>query len=277
MYTTLHAFTQRPAPFSQSTVSDLWTRPHIARQMLAYHLNQDTELASRPIEHIEEIVEWLDHTVELQDKRLCDLGCGPGLYAQRFADRGAHVTGVDFSSYTLDYAAQEAARSGRDIRYIHADYLRDPLPGDFELTTLIYNDYCALSPEQRVLLLSRIYTMLVPGGRLILDVFGMGSFSALQEQTNIEQSMMGGFWAESDYIGLQRKLLYPEEAVSLDHFLIIEPAAHWQIFNWLQHFTADHIFRELTEAGFTIDSLTGSLAGDPFVTNGPTLGVIAHR
>ncbi len=277
MYTTLHAFTQRPAPFSQSTASDLWTRPHIARQMLAYHLNQDTELASRPIAQIESIVDWLDSAVGLKEKRLCDLGCGPGLYAERFADRGARVTGVDFSSHSLDYAKKQAANTGRDIRYVHADYLRDPLPADFDLVTLIYHDYCALSPEQRAQLLTRIHAMLVPGGSFVLDVSGTGSISAMREQTTVEQDLMGGFWSESDYIGMHRTLLYPDDAVSLDHFLIIEPAETWQIYNWLQHFTPERLTHELEEAGFTVDILTGSLEGDPVLEDGAALAVIAHR
>ena len=36
MYSTLCDFTDRPAPFSRYTAQELWTRPHPARQMLAF-------------------------------------------------------------------------------------------------------------------------------------------------------------------------------------------------------------------------------------------------
>ena len=52
MYELLLDISQRPAPFSRYTAMELWTRPHLARQMLQYHLNQETELASRPFETI---------------------------------------------------------------------------------------------------------------------------------------------------------------------------------------------------------------------------------
>jgi len=55
------------------TIKDLWTRPHIARQMLAYHLDQDNHLASRPIAVIKEIIDWLDGEPHLSGK-LADPG-----------------------------------------------------------------------------------------------------------------------------------------------------------------------------------------------------------
>ena len=73
-------------------MKELWTRPHLAEQMLGYHLNQETDLASRRFESIDRVVEWIDAQLNLPNKSVCDLGCGPGLYAQRF-ERCAIGTG----------------------------------------------------------------------------------------------------------------------------------------------------------------------------------------
>ena len=53
MYDVLSDFAVRPEPFSRYTAKELWTRPHLARQMLNYHLSQETDLASRRIDTIE--------------------------------------------------------------------------------------------------------------------------------------------------------------------------------------------------------------------------------
>ncbi|MCB2205828.1 class I SAM-dependent methyltransferase [bacterium] len=277
MYTTLYQFTQRPVPFSRSTARELWTRPHIARQMLTYHLNPETELASRSAGIIDGIVTSLDDRFSLNGKRVCDLGCGPGLYTSRFAALGAEVTGVDFSRNSLEYAEKEAGRNGQEITYIHADYVEDALPGDFDLVTFIYYDYGVLSPEHRRHLLTKIHSMLRPGGYLALDALGMGSFSAKRETTAIEHRLMNGFWSEKDYIGLQRTLLYSDDAVSLDHYVIIEPGEHWEIYNWLQHFTPDHLADELEQAGFSIEAVNASLAGDALTDTSETIAVIARK
>jgi SAM-dependent methyltransferase len=276
MYDLLHDFSVRPMPFSRYTTKTLWTRPHLAEQMLFYHLNQETDLASRRFETIDRVVEWLDGQLELTNKSLCDLGCGPGLYTQRIASRGALVTGVDFSTYTLDYAKQESEKNGQDIRYLNADYLCDELPQGFDVVTLIYCDLCVLSPRQRSLLLKRMHHMLNPGGKIVIDVAGLGSFAQKRDETSLENRLMGGFWAAGEYVGIQRSYLYPAEHLALDRYLIVEPSESWQIFNWFQHFTPESLEAELKASGFKVDTMMDSLSGEPLKSKGEFIGVIAR-
>jgi SAM-dependent methyltransferase len=272
MYDLLNNISKRPEPFSRSTVKELWTRAHLARQMLGYHLSQETDLASRKCESIDRVVEWIDSQLDLSDKSLCDLGCGPGLYAQRFESRGAKVTGVDFSAVSLDYAKTQGPNS---IRYIEADYLLDDLPSGFDIVTLIYTDLCALSPEQRKVLLGRMRGMLNPSGQIVLDVAGIGSFDQKDETTLIQDKLMSGFWAAGDYVGIQRSFVYPEECLSLDRYVIVEPSETWQIYNWFQYFTPDSIEVELQGAGFEIDQLVGDLTGVPLQPKSDFIGIVA--
>lgn len=242
--------------------------------MLEYHLNQETDLASRPFDVIDRVVGWIDDQVGLAGKRVCDLGCGPGLYAQRFNECGAEVTGVDFSAHSLEYARAQAKQK---IRYLEADYLSDNLPDGFDLISLIYCDLCVLSPAQRKILLRRMWQMLDSGGQLVLDVAGMGSFDKKQEMTVLENNLMGGFWAATDYVGVQQSFVYPQQLLSLDRYLIVEPGESWQIFNWFQHFTPKSIEAELMAAGFEIDLMVGDLSGKPLDSNGEYIGVIARK
>ncbi len=272
MYDLLYDISIRPEPFSRYTVKELWTRPHLARQMLSYHLSQETDLASRKVESIDCVVEWIDAQLDLSEKSMCDLGCGPGLYTQRFESRGAIVTGVDFSARSLDHAKTQGAKT---IRYIEADYLIDNLPSGFDIVTLIYTDLCPLSPEQRKILLGRMHGMLNPGGQIVLDVAGIGSFAQKEEVTIIQDRMMGGFWAADDYVGIQRTFVYPEEYLTLDRYVIVEPEEAWQIYNWLQYFTPERIEAELQNAGFVIDQMIGDLSGVPLEPKSDFIGIVA--
>jgi SAM-dependent methyltransferase len=38
----------------------LWTEPHLSQQMLQCHLDQDSELASRPLSAIDAFIDWID-------------------------------------------------------------------------------------------------------------------------------------------------------------------------------------------------------------------------
>lgn len=273
MYDFIHDLALRPAPFSRYTAKNLWTKPHLSRQMLEYHLNQDTDLASRRIKVIDLVVRWIDDQLNLSGKRLCDLGCGPGLYTERFAKLGARVTGVDFSNYALEYARSQ---SNGDIRYLHADYLSDSLPSGFDVITLIYTDLCVLSPEQRSILLSRMRSMLNPGGRIVLDVAGMGLFKTRQEITLIEDRLMDGFWAEGDYVGIQKSFIYEDYYLALDRYIIVEPENTWQIYNWFQHYSPSMIEEELRESGFAVVEMAGDLTGKSLSKDGDLFGIIAR-
>jgi len=272
MYELLFDFSKRPSPFSRYTAKDLWTRPHLARQMLTYHLSQETDLASRRFESIDQVVEWIDAQLDLSQKNVCDLGCGPGLYTERFASIGAQVTGVDFSRHSLDYAENQGSQT---VRYLEADYLSDDLPTGFDVVTLIYTDFCALSPAQREGLLGRMREMLNPGGHIVLDVAGTGSFATKEETTVIEYKLMGGFWSPGDYVGIQRTFVYPTEMLSLDRYLIVEPSETWQVYNWTQHFTLEGIEAELRNAGFHIDEMAGDLSGTPLEPESDLIGIVA--
>jgi SAM-dependent methyltransferase len=273
MYDFIHDIASRPEPFSCYTAKELWTCPHISQQMLSYHLNQETDLASRKFKTIDRVVKWIDSQLNLEGLALCDLGCGPGLYTERFAEVGANVTGVDFSRSSLDYARSHSKQA---IRYIQSDYLADALPGGFDVITLIYTDLCVLSPHQRQKLLTRMRAMLNPGGHIVIDVAGLPLLKNKQEITLIEDNFMGGFWSAGAYVGIQKSFVYPELNLSLDRYAIVEPHETWQIYNWFTHFTPESIRAELNEAGFTVTQMTGDLTGEGLSGDSDLIGIIAR-
>jgi SAM-dependent methyltransferase len=274
MYKLLKELSQRPEPFSVSTVKDLWTRPHLAKEMLKYHLSQETDHSSRKIEQIERIVHWIDEQLGLDGKKVIDLGCGPGLYSRRMAKHGAEVTGVDFSANSLEYAR---GRSMENVQYVQADYLEDDLPAGFDIAVLIYCDYCALAPASRQKLLGRIHDLLLPGGQLVIDLNGPGAFDAVADHMVIEERLMNGFFAAGDYIGIHKTDVYEEDWLSLDRFFIVEPQETWQIFNWVQYYTPEDAAAEFAESRFMVNAMTGGLDGEPLADDSKLLGAILEK
>jgi SAM-dependent methyltransferase len=272
MYDFVHDISLRPEPFSRYTAKQLWTKPHLSKQMLSFHLNQQTDLASRRLSEIDLVVNWIDSQVGLSGNRLCDLGCGPGLYAERFAAFGATVTGIDFSENSIGYARKQTTQN---IAYHQADYLCDELPNGFDIITLIYTDLCVLSPQQRSLLLGKMKNMLNPGGRLIIDVAGLGLLKSKHETTLIEKNLMAGFWSDKEYVGIQKSYIYADQDLLLDRYVIIERHETWQIYIWFQHYTAEKVESELAANGFSIITMAGNLKGAPLKADGDLIGVIA--
>lgn len=250
IYAELAEFAERPALFSRYTTDQLWTDPHIGRQMLAFHLDESHDLASRRGVAIDGFVDWIDRRLTLAGRRVLDIGCGPGLYSQRMARRGAQVTGLDFSAISISHARASAAAAGLAITYNEGDYLKDALPGPADLVTLIYGDYCAIAPERRRRLLDAVRATLAPGGVFVFDLFSPGQRAAIAEGLSFGRRFMGGFWAEGDYFGFRAGFHYPDQEASLERFRIATPGRQFEIFNWMQYFSPASIRDELRVAGW---------------------------
>lgn len=277
MYPELLEQYTRPAPFSRYTAATLWTDDHISSRMLAHHLETDTDLASRRPQAIDGIVDWIDRAVDLSGKAVCDIGCGPGLYATRMAERGATVTGIDFSQRSIAFARDAAVRAGLPIDYRHQDYLTGDLPPHQDLVCLIYGDLCALSPDQRYTLYGKVAQALKPGGTFICDVFSLAQYAEREESAACSRRLMGGFWAAGDYFGFHNTFLYEELKLVLDRYLIVEPERTREVFNWLQYFDPRELSEELTQAGLTAETVVDALTGGPWEDASRMFAVVARR
>lgn len=253
MYLELAEFVRRPRPFSSYTTDRLWTDPHVARSMLAFHLDESNDIASRSGATVDGFVGWLDARLGLSGKRVLDLGCGPGLYTTRMARREALVTGFDFSAVSLNHARTAAAAAGQAIDYVQGDYHRDPLPGPADIVTLIYGDYNAMSPDRRRKLLGKVRDTLAPGGVFVFDVFSRGQFDQFSAGLEFGHRFMNGFWAEGDYFGFKVSHRFEEQAISLDRYRICRPDQEYEIFNWIQYFDPADLAAELADCGLAFD------------------------
>jgi SAM-dependent methyltransferase len=277
MYQELAGLLERPQPFSVYTAADLWTDEYVSARMLEHHLDPATDLASRRPGTIDRIIGWIESRLGFSGKTVCDLGCGPGLHAERMAMHGARVTGVDFSARSLAHARESAAEKRLAITYVEGDYLKCELPAQQAVVTLIYGDYCVLSPPQRHALLDRIRATLKPGGHFVFDVFSRPQFGELEEGFRCERRLMNGFWAQGDYFGFKVTHLYRDLHLALDRYLIVEPSRRRDIYNWTQYFMPDEVQAELVEAGFRVNEIFDLSTGGHWIERAAPFGVLARR
>lgn len=251
MYDALTDFLSRPTPFSAITTAALWTDPHIAGEMLRFHLDGSSDLASRRTESIDALTGWIDRRFQLDGKAVTDLGCGPGLYAERYSRRGAKVTGLDFSASSLAHARKAAEMAALAIDYRQANYIEADYPPAQDIITLIYGDFCAMAPDSRRRVLDKARQALNPDGVLVFDVFSTGMLADIREETTFGRRLMGGFWAAGDYVGFKSTFVYPDESIGLDRYLIVTPDRRFEIFNWMQYYTPASITAEVLAAGYS--------------------------
>lgn len=278
MFEQLRQISQRPEVFGQYTAEALWTDPHTAQQMLKLHLDENVPLASRTGAFIDRSVDWLRSRFSIgAGTAVADFGCGPGLYASRFARLGAQVTGIDFSAGSIDYARQEAARQGLSIDYRRQNYLDFASGQQYDLIVMIFCDFCALAPQQRRRLLGIFRRHLKEGGALFLDVCSLAAYRQRQAGASYAFDQMDGFWSAEDYYGFLNTFKYEREKVVLDKYTIVEAARTRTIYNWLQYYSLETLRREFAQSGFAIGEVYGDAAGAPYGEGAPEIAVVAGK
>lgn len=266
----------RPKEYTPST-SPFWNDEHISKGMLNAHLNPDWDAATRPHSFVDKSVEWI-HSLypSSQHKKLLDLGCGPGLYAERFHLKGYHVTGVDLSTRSIQYAKDQAINNNHDIYYRNTSYTEMDFNESYDVVTLIYCDYPVLPKKNRIKLLQNIHNSLKPGGAFIFDVFTPEFYDGDKEKTYWYVEENGGFWNPQSHICLARHLIY-ENQVRLDETIVITENAYQVYRIWDKAFTKETIKEELEEAGFTDVDIYGDVAGTLYQENSKTMCLVAKR
>lgn len=278
MFTELKQINARLSPFQSSTADELWTHEHTAQQMLEYHLNESIDLSSRNKHFMDRSVAWiLSHFRVDKNTEIADFGCGPGLYTTRLAERGAIVTGIDFSENSLAYARQVATEKGLKVNYVLKNYLDFETTNRFDLITMIFCDFCALSPAQRKTMLLKFSSLLKPGGSVLLDVYSLNEFNQREESATYELNQLNGFWSPEEYYCFVNTFKYEKEKVVLDKYTIIEESRQRVVYNWLQYYSPDTLTKEFEENGFRIEAFYSDVAGTVFTPDSREIAVVAKK
>ena len=278
MFKELEKINSRPAPFQFYTADALWTDNYTSKKMLESHLNEDFEVSIQNEEFVNHSVDWIvNHFGLNQNRRVADFGCGMGTYATRLAEKGADVTGIDFSERFIRYAKEVAKQKGLAINYVQQNYLEFETEEWFDLITLLLCDFCALSPSQRKTMLEKFYKFLKPGGSLLIDVYSLNAFDQREETETYEHSRLDGFWSPENYYCFQNIFKYDEEKVILDKYTIIEEKRTRVVYNWLQYYSEDSLRNEFEENGFKVEEFFSDVTGTAISPESLEIVIVAKK
>lgn len=278
LFSELKAVSKKPDLFSKYTTPELWNDPWISEQLLKLHLTTDVDMASRNHDFINKSAQWIIDRFDIKkDKKVCDFGCGPGLYMQLFARAGASVTGIDLSGNSLRYAKLQAEKEGLDVTCINENYIDYCSSETFDVAVMIFCDFCVLNPRQKLKFLSNLYDSLVPGGYFFFDVFSHQFFHEAKEENIWTPYPEGGFWSPDEYIELYSLHKYEEEKALVHRYTILERERRRESLNWLQCYDRSSI-RELVESnGFVLKEVYSDVSGCSFKEITPEMALLLQK
>ena len=268
----LLALDQTPAPYE--TGDEFWNDPYISGQLLPFHLNPDTDLASYKTETMNAICAWLPKAMGLKTgAAIVDLGCGPGLYCAKLSAAGFKMTGVDRSESSLAYAKAHTPGAS----FLRQSYLEPFGENNFDAAMMISQDYGVLSPDDRRTLLQNIHAALKPGGRFAFDV---PSLKAYEERTKNGKpnwyAAQAGFYRPHDHLVLEKPVAYPDIPAICDRISVLDAEIKTYRF-WQTFYTPETIGKELKANGFRLVEAMSDLTGTPHTGDSLTIGVVAKK
>ncbi len=271
--------TSPPEPWAEGDKIP-WHDPDFSRRMLREHLSQAHDAASRRTTIIEEHVEWIQRVVlHNRASRVLDLGCGPGLYSSRLAQRGHTCVGIDFSPASIEYA-REVARSRQlacdyrlnDLR--HADY-----GTGYDLAMFIYGELNPFRPAEARQILRKAHAALSDGGRLLLEV---STFEAVRRQGlqhSTWQTLQQGLFSDRPHVVLFESFWNEAQAVAIERYYSIDAETNEVTpYSISTQAYTDEQYRYLLQAAGFVDSTSyPSLIGQPDERQPDFIAMVASK
>lgn len=196
-----------------------WNDPEFSRRMLAYHLDQSTDAASRKFETIDKHVAWI-HEKILKEKpsKILDLCCGPGLYTIRLTKLGHECTGIDYSPASIDHAKSFDRRS----KYKLDDIRKADIGVGFDLVMMIYGEFNVFKPDDAKRILKRAQRSLNAGGKLLMEVHTFEAIRKVGEQAQSWQANLEGLFSDKPHLLLEESFWDKDSRSSTRRYFVVE-------------------------------------------------------
>lgn len=269
---------QKNIPKFTQSKDTIWTDPYISKQLLKAHLDEEHPGATRPLDVVKGSIAWLQRSFPKEEfPKVVDLGCGPGIYAERLAASGYQVSGLDFSKRSIDYGKQHRRSLVNPVSYYLLDYLKQSLPvTEQDLALLIYCDLGVFSNQDRRKIIRKVYQSLTPGGVFIFDVFTPQKYQGFSA-TKDWQIEKENFWSQEACLHLESHDQIADSQTYLDQHYLLYPNDYKEFFVWETVFSRQEIERELQAVGFKQITVYGDFTGKTYYPTSETLCFVAQK
>jgi SAM-dependent methyltransferase len=252
-----------PAPWTEGD-NIPWDDPGFSERMLAEHLTQDHDLASRRLGLIDSHVAWLtDHVIGAKQARILDLACGPGLYLTRLADLGHSGTGIDFSPASIEHARSIAAARHLEIEYREGDLRTIEFGSGYHVALLLYGQLNVFRRSEALDIARKALVAIEPGGTFVAEP---QTLEHIKNSSSVAPSWSthdAGLFSPEPHLLLTESFWNDRTRTGIQRFHVIDAgtgavSAH-SISN--EAYTVDELTGLFEEAGFVDVRLQPSLTG----------------
>jgi SAM-dependent methyltransferase len=241
-----------------------WHEAGFSRRMLAEHLSQEHDAASRRFAVIEKHVEWIHADVlSGRQTKILDLGCGPGLYTNRLAKLGHECVGIDYSPASVAYAVEQARGERLRCSYRCEDIRTGEYGTGLGLVMLIHGEFNTFRPADARAILEKANAGLAGDGVILLEPHTFEAVRQSGQQPPSWYSAPSGLFSERPHVCLEEHFWDAASRTSTTRFFIVDAATAevTQHGESLQAYSDDEYRSALRECGFEDIRFSASLTG----------------
>jgi len=256
-----------------------WDDPDFSKRMLAEHLSQEHDAASRRLVTIDKHVQWIHRLLLGRPTRILDLGCGPGLYTSRLARLGHQCVGIDFSPASLQYAMDQARQDGLQCKYFHQDIRSADYGTGYDLAMLTFGEFNVFLPTDAGLILSKANRALPPNGLLLLEPHTYSSVQRMGQQPPSWHSAMEGLFSDKPHIRLAESFWDPVRRAATIRYFVVDAATGGvtRYAQSLQAYTDQEYCSLLHKHSFTDVEFYPSLTGSEDKTQEGLIAIVSRK
>ncbi len=199
-----------------------WDDPDFSKRMLAEHLAQDHDMASRRTQWIDKQVAWIhDALLNGEPASILDLGCGPGFYSHRLTTRGHRCFGIDFGPASIEYARQHNSHESR-CNFVLGDIRQVAFGGPYDLAMILFGELNVFSPAEALAILRNVQANLTPRGSLIVEMQTPEAVERVGRSETTEQQSESGLFSDRPHHCRTESQWLPEQQVAIQTFYVTE-------------------------------------------------------
>ena len=200
-----------------------WHDPEFSRRMLAEHLTQRHDAASRRFAKINRHVDWIHRELlKGTPTKVLDLGCGPGLYTSRLARLGHQYVGIDISPASIAYASAQAVKRGLRSSYLLQDMRTADYGRGYGLVMLIFGEFNVFQSRDARHILEKAHAALSPGGVLLLEPHTFDAVREMGEKDAHWYSADSGLFSDEPYLCLRESFWHPDHAATTERYYVVD-------------------------------------------------------
>ncbi|MBN2447401.1 MAG: class I SAM-dependent methyltransferase [Phycisphaerae bacterium] len=256
-----------PAPAAWTEGDNIpWHEPGFSARMLAEHLSQDHDAASRRSAKIDAHVDYIHGDVlDRRPTRILDLCCGPGLYSRRLAALGHTCHGIDYSPASIAYATKHGQPFQGRCSFVEANIREVDYGVGYGLAMVIYGEFNVFPRRDIAAVLRKVHSALSDDGILLIEPHTFDAIHAIAEPNQSWSSAESGLFSDKPHLCLEEGHWDPASRTTTRRFYVID-AATGEVTRWAASYQAytDEQYCELLRAsGFEDIAFLPSLMGKP--------------